>query len=458
MQAKRNNSGITDPRELALNIVYEVMEKGAYANISLDKALRSSALNPNDKNLVTEIVNGSVRMIKHLDWVLNLFLKTPIKKQNPWLRNILRISAYQLLFMERIPDYAAVNSAVELCRKKSSRALAGVCNGVLRNMIRNQSSLSYPPEDSLDYLAVYYSQPEWLVAEWVEVFGRETAVGIFEYLNQRAPLYLRVNALKTSPSQLLEDLKQEGITARPSLLIPWSVKIENMEKSLEESGSYQSGHFYIQNEASMLAGAILDPQPGEKILDLCCGVGGKTTHFAEIMKNLGSIDAVDLYEHKLKLLKINCRRLGINNVKPLQTDILSLDARDSIWQRVFLDAPCSGLGVLNRRSDSRWKKKPQEIQDLDQLQQALLHKAASMTAPGGVLVYSTCTINPFENELLIKKFLSANPDFSLKPFTDLIKFFPLDENDRNNADNGLLTLLPGKYGTDGMFYACLKRS
>ncbi len=457
MQAKKDQNNISEPRELALNLVYEVMEKGAYTNISLDKALRSSRLSQTDKNLVTEIVNGSIRMIKHLDWVLNLFLQKPVHKQNPWLRNILRISAYQLMFMERIPDYAAVNSAVDLTRKKTSRALTAVCNGVLRNLVRQRGQYDYPPLHTLDYLSVYYSQPEWLVKDWLESFGLEAAVTMFSYLNKRAPLALRINSLRTSPAQVLENIGREGAVAVVSPLVPWSIRLEALEKSIEELSSYQQGHFYIQNEASMLAGAILDPQPGEKIMDLCCGVGGKTTHFAERMQNQGNIKAIDIYEHKMSLLEKNCQRLGITIIQGQTKDILQMEDDYQGWQRVFLDAPCSGLGVLNRRSDSRWHKKPEDVLELNQLQSRLIEKAGQMIAVGGVLVYSTCTINRSENEDIVNGFLQNNPDFELEAFDDLISFLPLDQNDRDTVRQGLLTLLPGKYDTDGMFYARLKR-
>ncbi len=449
---------IADAREIAVNVVYEVLEKGAYANLSLDKALRGSHLSPQDKHLVTEIVNGSIRMIKHLDWVLNLFLQKPISKQNPWLRNILRMAAYQLLFMERIPDYAVVNTAVEMSRKKTSKALAGVCNGVLRNLLRQQGDFKYPPFNSPEYLAVYYSQPEWLVEKWLTEFGLETTVAMFIYLNKRAEISLRANRLKTDPAHLLDDLNQEGIEASLSPLLPYAVRIKSLEKNIEQLKSYQEGHFYIQNEASMLAGAILDPQPGERIVDLCCGVGGKTTHFAEIMNNYGRIHAIELYEHKTALLEKNCQRLGITIVEAHNQNILLMEEPAPQGHRVFLDVPCSGLGVLHRRADSRWKKQPEEIQELCQLQRELIQKAGQMVAPGGVLVYATCTNNQAENEGIVEAFLCQNPAYKLEDFSRLISFLPLDQNDQDAARSGMLSLLPGQYDTDGMFYARLRRS
>lgn len=456
MQTKQDTKGTPAARELALNILYEVMEKGAYANLCLENKLRNTQLSLNDRNLVTEIVNGSVRMIKHLDWVLNLFLQKPIEKQNPWLRNVLRISAYQILFMERIPDYAVVNDAVELCRRKSNPKLAAVCNGVLRNLLRKQGEYEYPPADSIEYLAVYYSQPDWLVEKWVDEFGCATTEAMLSYLNQRVQVSLRHNSIMVDRKQVLQELAAEGIRAAASPIIPWSIRVESLHKSLEELKGFQKGHFYIQNEAAMLAGAIVDPQPGEKVLDLCCGVGGKATHFAEIMHNQGRIEAIDLYGHKIKLLQSNCQRLGITIVAAYQKDILQLNPEQS-WPRVFLDAPCSGLGVLNRRSDSRWRKEPAEITKLSELQKNLLIVAGQAVAADGVLVYSTCTVNHEENEAVVNDFLMANPDFKLESIDRQIDFFPLDQTDLQAARQGFLTLLPGKYGTDGMFYARMRR-
>lgn len=456
MQVKEDTKGTPVARELALNILYEVMEKGAYANICLENKLRNSQLSPNDKNLVTEIVNGSVRMIKHLDWVLNLFLRKPIDKQNPWLRNILRMSAYQVLFMDRIPNYAVVNDAVDLCRQKCSKALAAVCNGVLRNLIRERGKYVYPPADSIEYLAIYYSQPDWLVKKWVDEYGREAAQAMLYYLNQRVQLTLRHNSLKADRTTVLQELAAEGIQAVASPIIPWSIRVESMDKSLEGLKSFQKGQFYVQNEAAMLAGVIVAPQPGERVLDLCCGVGGKTTHFAEMMDNQGHIEAVDLHEHKIKLLKTNCHRLGVTIVEGVQKDILQIKPVPN-RNRVFLDAPCSGLGVLNRRSDSRWRKEPAEIAKLNELQKNLLSVAGQAVLPGGVLVYSTCTVNRLENEAVVNDFLKYNPDYKLEAIDRQVDFLPLDPTDRQAARLGFLTLLPGKYGVDGMFYARMRR-
>ena len=458
MQKYKNQKRENDPRQISLLVVYGVFEKGAYTNILLDRYLRKSDLAPDDRHLVTEIVNGTVRMLKHLDWVLNLFLRKPIDKQNPWLRNILRISLYQMMFMEKIPDYASINSAVELTRNKVGPGLGAVVNGVLRNIARNRDSIIYPePEDIGLYLSVYYSQPEWLIEKWRLAYDPQIVQDMLEYFNQRPRVFLRNNQLSGTREELIEDLTREGICCLASFRSPWGLLIESMQESLQDSKAYQQGRFYVQNEASMLTVSILNPQAGERIIDLCCGVGGKTSFIAELMNNSGHIDAYDIHKHKIDLLTSNCARLGISIVKGHRQDILSLPEGQPWADGVLLDAPCSGLGVLNRRADSRWRKTPDDISELQELQSRMLDKAGQLVRPGGRLVYSTCTINRAENEAIVGGFLQLNPNFVLEGFAPEISYFPLDGFDTETAGQGMLTVLPGKYQTDGMFYARMRR-
>ena len=449
----------TDPRKISLLVVQGVLEKGAYANILLDRYLRTSRLSAEDRHLATEISNGTIRMLKHLDWVLNLFLRRPVSDQNPWLRNVLRIALYQMLFMEKVPDYAIVNSAVELVREKAGEKLAGVANGVLRNLARNRAAVRYPEDAaSVQYLAVYYSQPEWLVEKWLSEYDLDMVRAMLTYCNQRPGLMLRNNSLRGTRDKLIADLSLDGVYCQPSPRTPWGVLVEGLDKSLEQVQAYQTGYFYVQNEASMLAVSVLNPQPGERIIDLCAGIGGKATFMAELMHNRGIVEAYEIYQHKLALLVQNCKRLGIAIVEAHQQDILELPADLDRAAGVLLDAPCSGLGVLNRRADSRWKKTPESLKELGSLQSRLLEKAGQIVTPGGRLIYATCTINQAENQAIVMEFLQNNPAYGLEGFAAEISYFPLDEQDQSSAAAGMLTLLPGKYQTDGMFYARMRRS
>lgn len=447
---------VSSARKLAVDAIYQVMEKGAFSNLALLKILSASSLSLPDKRLSTEIFNGTIRMIKRLDWVLNLFLQKKMEKQNPWVRNILRMSLYQLMFMDKVPDYAVVHDAVEMTRTKTNQTMSRLVNAVLRNIIRESEKIKYP-EGQTEYLAVFYSHPEWMVKMFLDRFGYDQTIQLLQYNNCPAPVVLRCNFLQMARHELIRHLKAENISCQPSIT-PWGVVVQDLSAPLSETGPFRQGAFYIQNEASMLAAAILHPNPNRHVYDLCCGVGGKTTHIAEFMKNSGKIDAFDLYESKISLLKDNCRRLGINIVNPVGRDVLALDVtRYTPSDYVVLDAPCSGLGVLNRRADLRWRKEPEDIRDLSRLQAGLLEKAAQLVKPGGGLLYATCTIQADENEGVIQHFINKS-DFRLEPFADRIKFFPLDESDRKKAASGMLTIMPGKYGTDGMFYALMRRT
>ncbi len=460
MKPKQQGARDADPRLTALQVIYQVAEKGAYANLMLDRKLEQAQdLSAQDRHLVTELVNGTIRMLKHLDWVLDLFIKRPISAQNPWLRNILRLSLYQLLFLEGIPDYAAINSGVELTRSKIGNGLAGLANGVLRNIVRHRDQICYPePHLSVAFYSVFYSQPVWLVEKLLTEYDHPQVEDMLVYFNQRPQVMLRTNTLKTDREQLTAILARDGIIGHSSPRSPRAILVDSVERSLAQSKAYRAGLFYVQNEASMLAVNILDPHPGVAVLDLCCGVGGKTTFIAELMGDEGRIDAYDIHNHKINLLKSNCARLGLSIVHAHPEDIMTLPMVSLRADCVLLDAPCSGLGVLNRRSDSRWRKTPQDLADLQQLQAQMLERAGQMVANGGILVYSTCTIMKAENEDLVRTFLDRHPDFHLDGFQAEISFFPLDNQDNTKASQGMLTILPGKYGTDGMFYARLRRT
>ena len=454
---KTDRSSIANnPRMLAADLLYHIFEKGAYANLALEKELGENLLKNEDKNLVTEIVNGTTRMLKHLDWVLALFLAKDIKKINPWLRTILRMSAYQILFMDRIPAYACINDAVTITKAKTNQALSRVANGVLRNLERNKETLTYP-EDKIQYLAVYYSHPEWIVKLLMDKYGPETTETILKFNNLPPALTVRSNQLRGTRQDLMELFEQQNIIFRVSERVPWAVHIDHLPLSLENTTSYKEGYFYVQNEASMLAASILQVSPGHNVYDLCSGVGGKTTHLAELMENKGSIRAYELYEQKLKLLQKNCDRLGLKIVTIYRKDILEIEADSPLAARVLLDVPCSGLGVLNRRADLRWRQSQKAMDELPQLQFKLLLKASHLVEKNGLLLYSTCTVNNAENEMLVRRFLKEKPEFKLENFLRHISYFGLEEDDQKSAEMGMLTVVPGKYGTDGMFYALMRR-
>lgn len=424
--------------------------------MALERTLRASFLDGVNRSLVTEIVNGSIRMVRHLDWVLDLFLAKPVGNQQPWVRNILRISLYQLIFMNRIPAYACVDDAVSMATRKAGRRLGAVVNAVLRNYLRQREQVKIPAEDVLQYLAIKYSYPDWLVEEFIKLGDLTLVEEMLGYMNQPPALVARNNLLQINREDLVIRLQEEGVDCEAGPYTPWAVRFRGLKQALSELPSYQEGLFYLQNEGSMLAAAILDPPPQGLVYDLGAGVGGKSTHLAELTGRQGQVVAVELHTHKLRLLEENCRRLKVDNVLPLQSDILQLSAKCRPAERVLLDAPCSGWGVLNRRADARWRQSRPETAALPQLQYEMLLAAAALVKPDGLLLYSTCTINPCENEQVVTRFLEQAP-FSREGFAERIGFFPLTAADCQQAAQGWLTLLPGRYRCDGMFYALLRR-
>lgn len=455
MNRNKEKAG-SSPREHAVGLIYEIFEKGAYANLLLEKRMRHARISLADRRMLTEMVNGTVRMVKHLDWVLNLLLKGDISSQHPWLRAILRVAAYQLLFMERVPDYAAVNEAVHLAGKKAGKGLSRVVNGVLRSLIRQRDNLPYP-EEELAYLSVYYSHPEWVVGLLIEQYGLSACREILAYNNRVPALTLRANQLHCTPEQLKLRLEGEGVACQTSPCWPDALRVTALNQSLNETDAFRSGLFYVQNEASMLPAQILKPRSGTLVYDLCCGVGGKSSHLAELMQNRGAVKAFDRHGFKIRLLQDNCRRLGITIVEGHAADITGLPAEMPEAEAVLLDAPCSGLGVLARRSDSRWKKSPVDLAQLPPLQVIMLDQASRLVARGGLLLYSTCTLNRAENQQVVEGFLLDHPGFVLEGFAAEIVKWPLDKADLQDSARGMLTVLPGKYDSDGMFFALMRR-
>jgi 16S rRNA (cytosine967-C5)-methyltransferase len=450
---------INTPRGAALTALFQVTEKGAYTQPALEQCLSAGGLNAADKRLTTEIVSGAVRRLLQLDWILNHVLRRPVERLNPWLRNILRLSAYQLLFMQRVPAYAVVHDAVELTKIKAQPGLAGLCNGVLRALSRRREDITGWLEqipDARERVSIQYSLPLWLLERIESLVPAEDLAVLLDYLNRTPPAGIRVNQLRFSREELADKLRQEGCDVCAHPYLPCALQADARIQALKELDA--AGWFSFQSFSSMLAAYILDSQPGQTVCDLCSGVGGKTTHMAEYMRNQGRILALELYDHKLAVLRERCKRLGIDIVEPRQMDVRRAPAvLRPETDAVLLDAPCSGWGVLNRRPDLRYRQRPEELPELIRLQRALLRAAADLIRPGGVLLYATCTFNPAENEEQIAGFLQEDSRYVREGFEDALEFFPLREQERGTVRQGSLTILPGVYGMDGMYYAKLRR-
>ena len=421
-----------NPRHIALDILYRV-ERGAYANRLIDA--QRGRLPARDGNLLHHLVMGTLTYRARLDHVLAAYLAKPLSKQHPKLRNLLRLGAYQLQHLDRVPAYAVVSESVSLARHVLGARIAKLVNAVLRGVAENRKPIVFPDPAlaPTEHLAITTSHPQWLVARWVQRYGLAETRASCESDNAQPALTIRPNALRVSPDALREHLIAEGIDARfagPHLLAV------SQAGHLFQTRAYCDGLFSVQGAGAARVVPLLDPQPGEAILDLCSAPGGKATSMAERMANRGFILAVDRYPPRLKTLKQNVRRLGITCVHPLAADARFLTL-NRLFDRVLIDAPCSGLGILSHHPDLRWRRRESDIRVLARLQRALLNRAARFVSPGGVLAYSTCTLEPEENEHLVEAFLRDHPHFHLaRPY---------------------LQRLPHQTGGDGVFAACMQR-
>lgn len=436
-------------RGLAVKILNRVEKTDAYLEKLLDHEMRNSELNGPDKALLYEIVHGVTRWMGRLDWILNGFYKGQFSKAIPNLKNGLRVALYQIMFLDRIPDHAAVNEAVEFVKKLQGQKPADLTNAILRNIIRSKSAIRYPDpnEDLVGYLSAYYSHPAWMVKRYVERFGREETEKLLAANNEKPYLTLRINAIKTNAPQFKSLLDSVNLKYKPGKFLSEFVQLQNLT-NITAWDYYSKGYFNIQDESAGLACRLLDVQPGMKVLDMCAAPGGKTAYLGSLMNNVGKIVAIDRYEGRLKLLKANNSRLGLTCVTTVESDALEFNSEP--FDRVLADVPCSGTGTLSKKPDIKWKKDVFDLKKMATAQIKLLEKAASLVNPGGVVVYSTCSIEPEENFQIVKHFLESHPNFKLESAKEKFADDVIDEN-------GCIQTLPQRHQMDGAFAAKLVR-
>lgn len=443
-------------RGLALRVLIDVEQEGAFANLALNKVLEKHRPGKLDRAFATELAYGVLRSLNTLDWVLAQFVSQPLDRQTLAVRNILRLGVYQLMFMDRVPPAAACNEAAELARQYGHKGVVRFVNGVLRNVARRLGDIKYPAleENPVEHIALKYSHPAWLVKRWLKEFGPEDTIAICRADNEPAPNTIRTNTLKTNRDDLVERLSREGLSVVKTGFAPEGLYIEGF-LSLGSLESFQAGLFQVQDESSMLAGRALAPLPGSLVIDACGAPGGKTTHLAQLMENRGRILAFDIHPHKLALINQNCTRLGIEIVEAACADARELPADlHGMADFVLVDAPCSGLGVLRRRPDARWRKDPDEIPALVQLQSEILKSASLCLKDGGVLLYSTCSIAHEENLGQVENFLAGNPWFELE---ELDRNLPGELDHKKTLSRGYIQLYPGSHGMDGFFIARMRK-
>lgn len=439
-------------RDIALNIITDIIDNNAYNNLALKKALhQNNFIRREDKAFITEIVNGTLRNIIYIDYIIEQFSSVKLKKIKPFLLNLIRISVYQIKFMDRVPEFAICNEAVLIAKKRGYSKLSGFVNGILRNIIRNKNNLNLPDEkeESLKYLSTVYSYPQWIIKKWLNEYDYSFVKDICIKNNINPDITICVNRLKTDSDKLKNFLEQKSINVSDSIYCNYALHLSKTS-DISNLDEYNNGFFHVQDESSMIAVDILDPQSGELIIDVCAAPGGKSLVCAEKMKNNGIIKSRDIYEHKLKLINDTAKRLGISIIQTQNIDATILD-KSSIRKadRVLADVPCSGLGMIRKRADIKLKKNESDIKSLQQLQRKILTISSEYVKLNGIFVYSTCTISKEENIDNINWFIENFP-FELEDISHLLP-------NKLESKKGYIQLYPNVHNTDGFFIARMIR-
>lgn len=452
----KGKAATASARDIALDILVKVEQQGAYSNLLLNSSLQKSALSREDAGLVTELVYGTISRMNTLDYVLEEFVSKGIAKLQPWVRNLLRLSLYQIMYLDRIPSHAAVNEAVNIAKKKGHQGISGMVNGVLRSVLR-AGNLPVIPDGlgPAKRISIQYSHPIWLVKRWITEYGVDTAEAICAANNEPPAVSIRVNTTMISREALLSQMIEQGLQASASEVSPYGIVVKG-GGNLALSSWYRDGYLSVQDESSMLVAEAVAPEPGMRVLDCCAAPGGKTAHMGELMKDEGSIFANDLHPHKAKLISDQAARLGLESVVTGSADALELEhtLEHHSFDRILLDAPCSGLGVIRRKPDLKWRKQPEDVVSVASLQGQLLQSVSKLLKPGGVLVYSTCTTEQTENSEVVAAFLEQNPDFTSITFASPL--WGRLEGTALAVGEGI-QLLPHHYGSDGFYISKLQR-
>ncbi|WP_413301377.1 16S rRNA (cytosine(967)-C(5))-methyltransferase RsmB [Bacillus sp. 1P10SD] len=447
MTSKKNNV-----REIALDLLTTIEKNQSYSNLLLNTTIEKNELSAKDVGLLTELTYGTLQRKMALDFYLNPFIKDN-KKLADWIHHLLRLTLYQMVYLDRIPDRAAIYEAVDIAKKRGHKGIASLVNGVLRSIQRKGLPSLNEISDPNKRLAMETSHPEWLVTRWVNQFGFDKTKEMCE-INLIAPMQTaRVNLTKISRDECVALLEEDGFQIEKSPIIPEAIRC--LKGNLASTISFKYGMFTIQDESSMLATYALGAEKNEFVLDACAAPGGKSTHIAEKMNNTGEVISVDLHQHKVRLINDNARRLGLENIKTSVSDSRHLQDKfkNVLFDRILLDAPCSGLGVMRRKPDMKYTKTEKDLERLSIIQQDLLKSVSPLLKKGGILVYSTCTVDKEENENTVMKFLENNPDFE----PDLTFKNRMPEAVQPFITGYDLQVFPQDFGSDGFYIAVLKK-
>ena len=437
-------------RKLVVDILEQVLNEGAYSNIVLGSKLNKSDLNDKDKALVTEILYGTLKYKYSIDKILNYYLKNGFDGVEPLVINILRISIYQIKYLDKVPEFAVVNEAVELAKKNVSIGASKLINGVLRNYLRGKDINYCITNNKTENLCYKYSFPKWMVKLFLKQYGEEIAEKILGGLNEVPNITFRVNTLKTTYQKAFEELKDLGYDISKGYICDDAITVSK-GRNIEKNQLFLNGKITVQDESAMLVGKTMDIISGLRVLDLCSAPGGKATHISELLGNTGRVDAYDIHKHKLLLIKSNAERLGISNICCDELDATIFNEKlENMGDRVLIDVPCSGLGIIRKKPEIKWAKNKEQLRSIITIQREIIENASRYVKIGGKLIYSTCTLNKEENEENIKWFLENFKGYIADPIS-----FGEYENLIYNEDKSI-TILPN-HSMDGFFIAKFTR-
>lgn len=436
-------------RGTAVKLLSRYESSDSFIDKLLEGELRRSELSPADKALVTELVNGTVRWQSRLDWILTGFYHGEFTKCLPLVKNALRIALYQMLFLSKIPPPAAINESVDLVKLVKGDRHAGVVNGVLRNILRNITNIRYPAkeENVVLYDSIVYAHPQWMVRRYHDRFGAQQAEQLLQANNQRPMLTLRVNTLATDKATVERELQEADIKFEQSPIHPNSLLINSL-REIRNLPLFHEGHVSVQDASASLAIQLASPKPGMTVYDLCAAPGGKAIYAAELMQNKGSITALEMYESKLRFIAENAERCKVSIITPVHGDAREFTP-DHEADLVLVDAPCTGLGTVSKKPDVKWRRTLDDVRKMAAKQREILDHASLLVKKGGVLVYSTCTIEPEENGEVVRWFLQAHPEFALDDAAQYV--------DESAVLDGCVQTFPHRHRSDGAFAARLVR-
>jgi 16S rRNA (cytosine967-C5)-methyltransferase len=444
-----------DVRSFATDILAKVETRNAYADILLDHSLRTAGLTPRDGALLTELCYGTLRWRGRIDSLLTGLISQPLERAHPFTRNLLRVTLYQIEFLTRIPDYAAVNAAVEIAKVRRGQATGRFVNAVLRRYLREKPAIPAPGDPAngtLEEFSAYWSHPSWLVRHWREYVGTRELADLLQANNQEAPVVLRANSLKTTQRDLLALLRDAGVRAEPGNWSPQAVVLAS-KHPVDRLPGFCEGLFQVQGEASQLVGYLLGPRAGERILDVCAAPGGKTTHLAELAGDQCDITAADIAPRGLRKIAENARRLALKSISTVVEDASAVRIPlEQFYDRILVDAPCSGFGTLRSHPEIKWQRHEADIKRLRHLQQKILMQSVARLKPGGILVYSTCTLIADENERGVQQLLEKCDALVREDAADY-----LPEAAKVMVRDGYFLAWPHRHGTDGFFAARLRK-